>query len=197
MATGMLVTLEGLDGCGKTTAWRTLADRFPDATFTREPTNSWYGEAVRRAVDDPEADPLAELFLYCADHAAHLAETVRPALADGRLVVSDRYLDSRLAYQGATLAPVLDDPMGYVRGLHEPFTVVPDLTCYLEVDVDEAVARSERATKFEDAAFLEQVRHNYDRLVERDPERFAVIDASRPPGAVADAIGAAIEAARA
>src|SRR6056297_2991479 len=101
----MLVTLEGLDGSGKTTVWERLrADDAVDATFTREPTDSWYGESVQRSIDDDDADSLAELFLYTADHAAHPADTVRPALEAGELVVSDRYSDSRYAYQGATLA---------------------------------------------------------------------------------------------
>ncbi|MFW6000086.1 MAG: dTMP kinase, partial [Halorubrum sp.] len=77
----MLITLEGLDGSGKTTVWEALHDVYPDATFTREPTDSWYGEAVGRSMGDPDADPVAELFLYTADHANHLSETVRPALA--------------------------------------------------------------------------------------------------------------------
>ena len=114
----MLLTFEGLDGSGKTSALSRLrdSDAVPaDAVFTREPTETWYGEAVQRSIDDPGADALAECFLYTADHAAHLAETVRPALADDRAVVSDRYADSRFAYQGATLAthPHLDvaDPL--------------------------------------------------------------------------------------
>ncbi|OYR80375.1 dTMP kinase, partial [Halorubrum distributum] len=117
----MLITLEGLDGSGKTTVWEALQDVYPDATFTREPTDSWYGEAVGRSMGDPDADPPAGLFLYTADHANHLSETVRPALADGDLVISDRYSDSRFAYQGATLARAdagIERPVEYVRGIH-------------------------------------------------------------------------------
>jgi len=98
----MLVTLEGLDGSGKTTVWEALRERYPEATFTREPTDdSWYGEAVYRSIEDDDADPLAELFLYTADHADHLSRVIEPALERGDLVVSDRYSDSRFAYQGA------------------------------------------------------------------------------------------------
>ncbi len=96
----MLVTLEGLDGSGKTTVWESLQDRFSDAVFTREPTDdSWYGDAVYRSIEDDDADPLAELFLYTADHAAHLSRVIEPALERGDLVISDRYSDSRFAYQ--------------------------------------------------------------------------------------------------
>jgi dTMP kinase len=177
----MLVTLEGLDGSGKTTVWEALQAVYPDAEFTCEPTESWYGEAVERSLAADDADPVAELFLYTADHAAHLADTVRPALADGRLVVSDRYSDSRYAYQGATLEGVVDAPLEYVRGIHLPFTVEPDLTIYLDVDPETAAERSAGANKFERVEHLRQVKSNYDRLVSNEPGRFRRIDATRPP----------------
>ena len=194
----MLVTLEGIDGSGKTSAWEALRDRYADAdgrtfAFTREPTGSWYGDAVRRSIEIPDADPLAELFLYTADHAAHLSRTVRPALDRGEIVVSDRYSDSRYAYQGASLEGVLDRPVAYVRGIHEPFTRPPDLTVYLDVDPEVGAARSGATDKFERASFLDRVRENYERLIEADPDRFVRVDASRSPGTVADAVAAAVE----
>ncbi|WP_049937118.1 dTMP kinase [Haloplanus natans] len=182
----MLLTLEGLDGSGKTTAWRALRDRYPDAVFTREPTDSWYGEAVARSIADADADPLAELFLYTADHADHLSRVIRPALDEGSLVVSDRYSDSRIAYQAATLADHLDDPLGYVRSIHEPFSRPPDTTLYLDVDPDTAAERSGGTNKFERADYLSVVRENYERLLADDPERFVRIDATQPPQAVLD-----------
>lgn len=172
----MLVTLEGLDGSGKSTACRHLREWFQSAVFTREPTTSWYGDAVRRSVDDSDADPVAELFLYCADHAAHLSETIIPALDDDRLVISDRYVDSRIAYQGVTLRDRIDDPARFVRELHEPFTVMPDLTCFIEVDIPTAVQRSGGATKFERRPFLEAVATEYDRIIDAEPQRFTIID---------------------
>lgn len=193
----MLITLEGLDGSGKTTVWEALRDVRPDAVFTSEPTDSWYGEAVSRSIGDPDADPLAELFLYTADHADHLAGTVRPALADGRVVVSDRYSDSRFAYQGATLARsdvALDgtDPLEYVRGVHAPFSRPPDATIYLDVDPATAVERSGRTDKFERTDYLAAVRDNYERLIDAEPERFHRVDATRPPEAVTDRVEAIV-----
>ncbi|MBX0325347.1 dTMP kinase [Halomicroarcula sp. F13] len=193
----MLVTLEGLDGSGKTTVWERLRtdDALPgDATFTREPTDSWYGEAVQRSIDDDEADSLAELFLYTADHAAHLADTVRPALDDGRLVVSDRYSDSRYAYQGATLAASdhFEDPLDYVREVHAPWTRPPDLTVYLDVDPETAARRSGATNKFETAEYLAEVGENYERLVAADPERFVRVDATAAPDTVYDRVRSAI-----
>ena len=188
----MLVTLEGLDGSGKSSAAARLqeSDAVPeDAVFTREPTGSWYGDAVRRSIESPEADSLAELFLYTADHAAHLAETVRPALAEDRVVVSDRYSDSRYAYQGATLAahPDLDvsDPLEYVREVHEPWTRPPDATIYLDVDPETGAERADASNKMEQVAFLERVRDNYEQLLADDPDRFVRIDATRPQDEVA------------
>lgn len=185
----MLVTLEGLDGSGKTTVWESLRERYPDAVFTREPTESWYGDAVYRSIDADDADPLAELFLYTADHADHLSRIVRPALADGDLVISDRYSDSRYAYQGATLADSgIDDPLAYVQSIHEPFTHSPELTIYLDIDPETAAERSGKTNKFEQSSYLRRVQENYERLIDADPERFVRVDASQSPAAVVDAV---------
>jgi len=190
----MLVTLEGLDGSGKTTVWEALRaeDRLAEATFTREPTDSWYGEAVQRSIEDPDADPLAELFLYTADHAAHLAETVRPALERGDLVISDRYSDSRYAYQGATLEGRLAAPLRFVQRIHEPWTRPPDLTVYLDVGPELAAERSGATNKFERVDSLQRVRENYERLVAAEPDRFVRIDAGRPEDAVLEDARAAV-----
>ncbi|MBP1900979.1 dTMP kinase [Halorubrum trapanicum] len=180
----MLITLEGLDGSGKTTVWEALHDVYSDATFTREPTNSWYGDAVYRSLSDPDADPLAELFLYTADHANHLSETVEPALADGDLVISDRYSDSRFAYQGATLARAdvdIERPLEYVRGVHAAFSRPPDATIYLDLDPKTAAERAGRTDKFERDGYLAAVGENYERLIDADPGRFHRVDATRSP----------------
>lgn len=184
----MLVTLEGLDGSGKTTVCEALSQTYPDATFTREPTDSWYGEAVSRSISDEEADPLAELFLYTADHADHLSRTVRPALESGNLVISDRYSDSRYAYQGAALEGVITRPMEYVRGVHSPFTRPPDLTLYFDIDPETGAKRSGATNKFEQSDYLERVRENYERLLDAEPARFVRIDASRSPEEVIEAV---------
>jgi len=184
----MLVTLEAIDGSGKTTVWEALHEDYPDATFTREPTETWYGEAVNRSIEDDDADPLAELFLYTADHAAHLAETVRPALDQGDLVISDRYSDSRYAYQGATLEGEIDKPMRYVQDVHEPFTVVPDRTIYFDVDPATAARRSGKTNKFEQDAYLTRVRSNYEQLIENDPDRFVRVDATDSRDAVLERV---------
>ena len=191
----MLITLEGIDGAGKSTVHEALRDHdaLAEAVFTHEPTDSWYGEAVRRSLGDGDADPLAELFLYTADHADHLANVVRPALAEGRVVVSDRYVDSRYAYQGAALDGELDRPLEYVRGIHEAFTRPPDATLYLDVDPRSGAERAGASDKFETAGHLAAVQANYERLIEAEPERFVRIDATRPPEDVVAAAEGAID----
>jgi dTMP kinase len=192
----MLITLEGIDGSGKSTVWEALHDSATidrPATFTMEPTNSWYGEAVKRSLSEETADPLAELFLYTADHAAHLDRTVRPALEAGELVVADRYSDSRYAYQAASLAGVIDRPLEYIMGVHEPWTRAPDATIYLDVDPETGAERSAGANKFEKVDFLAAVRENYERLLAADPGRYVRIDASQPPEAVLESVEGHLE----
>jgi len=189
----MLVTLEGLDGSGKTTCWEHLQSVAPDVVFTREPTESWYGDAVRRSIRDDDADPLAELFLYTADHAAHVADTVGPALERGDVVVSDRYSDSRYAYQGATLADRFEDPVGFVRDIHDPWTRPPDVTVYLDIDPETGADRSGATDKFETVSYLSRVRDNYELLIDREPDRFVRVDATRPRDEVQAAVAEAVE----
>ncbi|MFW6382505.1 MAG: dTMP kinase [Haloferacaceae archaeon] len=190
----MLITLEGLDGSGKTSCIERLREAdLPEVVFTREPTETWYGEAVRRSIADDDADPLAELFLYVADHAAHVSQTIEPSLDAGGVVISDRYSDSRFAYQGATLSDRFEDSVGFVQDIHQPWTRPPDATIYLDVDPETAAARSGATNKFETASYLETVRENYERLIEAEPERFVRVDATRPAEAVRRDVREAVE----
>ena len=181
----MFVTVEGIDGAGKTTVVGALRDEFDNAAFTREPTGSWLGEAVERAVSEENSEPLSDLFLFAADHADHLHRVIRPALREGRLVVCDRYVDSRYAYQGATLSDRFDDAVAWVRGVHEPWTVYPDLTLLLVVPVETALERKDAEDKYERAGFLREVEANYRRLADEN-DRFVVVDASQDADTVAE-----------
>ena len=181
MPKGRLITLEGIDGTGKSSITKMLKKRFPDAVFTREPTKSWIGKAVKRSIES-DGDPLAELFLFVADHADHIAKVIRPALEEGKLVISDRYSDSRYAYQGATLSNIFDDAMGWVESIHRGWTIVPDLTVLLTIDPSIAITRCGirgEKTKFEQIEFLNTVQGNYIGLAKREPERFVLVDAGQ------------------
>ena len=189
----MLITVEGIDGSGKSAVCAALEARFPHVVTTAEPTASWYGDAVRRSIEDDDADPLAELFLYTADHADHLAARIRPALEQGQVVISDRYIDSRYAYQGTSLDGIVDAPLDFVIDLHEPWTRIPDHTIYLDVSPAIGSTRSGATNKFEQAAFLEQVATNYEAIIDRYPDRFVRVDAEKPLNHVVDVVAATVD----
>lgn len=182
---GKLITFEGIDGSGKSTITEKLRKN-PEIKafkpiFTREPTRGTLtGDAVEKAIQS-DIDQLAELFLFTADHAEHLAKLVKPALENGKIVISDRYSDSRYAYQGVTLKTRLENPLEWVKELHRGWTVVPDLTFLFdirpEISIERCGKRGEQS-KFEKLEFLRGVRELFLKLAADDPERFVVIDAS-------------------
>ncbi|ODV50224.1 MULTISPECIES: dTMP kinase [Methanohalophilus] len=180
---GKLVTIEGIDGSGKTTIMEYLKQNpvYSDIIFTREPTKDWIGQAVMRAIHS-DVDPLAELLLFTADHAEHIRNTIKPAIKTGRVIISDRYSDSRVAYQSSTLKDRLDEPVEWIKQLHRGWTVVPDLTLLLDIDPEIAVSRCnsrDAQTKFEKVDFLSEVRNVFLQLAEENPQRFVIIDASQ------------------
>lgn len=179
----VLVTLEGIDGTGKSTLHAALKEPLADLNpiFTREPGATWIGEQVRRAIAE-EIDPVTEALLFVADHAAHLAKVVRPALAEGRIVISDRYIDSRFAYQSAMLERIVPEPMQWLRQVHDAWTIIPDLTILLTIPPEKALARlgpERKREHFEEQEFLEKVQRNYFSLAEEDPSRFVIVDAQK------------------
>lgn len=187
---GLLATFEGIDGSGKTTVVRAVADALrkagADVVETVEPTTTWLGDAVKRALHEP-LDPVAEALLFGADHAGHVAR-LRGLLGSPRIVLSDRYNDSCFAYQGAALAGRVPDPISWLRSLQRPFDLPPDLTLLLDVDPKAAVARlagRPGKARFEREEFLGKVRANYLWLAKEEPGRFVVLDASRGRDAVA------------
>jgi dTMP kinase len=186
----VLITVEGVDGAGKTTLARSLGQKL-GAIVLREPGGVEVSERIRALVQDPalEVDPRAEALLYAAARAQLVAERVRPALASGQTVVLDRFVDSSLAYQGGGRG--LE-----VRGINEFATggLTPDVTLLLRVDPREARARKHGAPdrlESEPDAFFEAVARAYDALAAAEPARFRVLDASVPAEEV---LGAALAA---
>ncbi len=178
----MLITIEGIDGTGKSTLIRNLSEILSDMNpvITREPGSTWIGEQVRRGIAE-EIDPVAEALLFTADHAAHIRDVIRPALSAGKVVISDRYSDSRYAYQSVTLDSILSDALGWLEAVHHGWTIVPDRTYLLTIPVEEAMKRlsanRDTAEHFEKADILSRVQKNYLMAAERDPERFVIVDA--------------------
>ncbi|MCT8337391.1 dTMP kinase [Methanoculleus sp. Afa-1] len=194
----MLITIEGIDGSGKSTLLARLRELLADLDplFTREPGATWVGESVRRAIAE-RMDPITEALLFCADHAAHIDTLIRPALNEGRLIISDRYADSRFAYQPVVLDGVIPDPLSWLRRIHEGWTIRPDRTFLLVLPVDDAVSRlgpEKKREYFENAAILSRVQENYLGLAAADPSRFVIVDALLPREEVARFIADEIRA---
>jgi dTMP kinase len=192
----MLITLEGIDGSGKSTLHESLRELLADLDplFTREPGATWVGDQVRRAIKE-QIDPITEATLFVADHAAHLAKVVRPALAEGRLVISDRYSDSRYAYQSVTLQGIVPDAERWLRDMHDGWTIIPDTTFLCVLPVDAALTRLKPDTErehFEKRGTLEKVQNNYLTYAKAEPSRFVIVDAMLPPEIVAKFVADAI-----
>jgi dTMP kinase len=196
---GLFVTFEGIDRSGKTTQARLLCEALgDDALGVREPGGTEAGEAVRTVLKDPGV-PLAgetEALLFAAARAELVVEVILPALAAGRVVVSDRFLDSSLAYQGGArglgIEAVQQVNRFATRGLR------PDLTFLLEISPDDAAARAGESDRFEDegAALQQAVLNAYEGLVEADPGRWRRVDATRAPEEVHADVLAEVEATR-
>jgi dTMP kinase len=185
----MLISLEGIDGAGKTTVAARLAEAL-GAVLLREPGGVALAERIRELVKDPalHVDPRAEALLYAAARAQLVAEQLRPRLAAGETVVIDRFVDSSLAYQGAGRGLGVEE----IRRLNLFGTggLLPDRTLLLRIEPEVALARAagrgEAADRLEREAghFFVAIAAAYDALAAAEPERFTVIDAAQPPGAV-------------
>lgn len=198
MARGRFITFEGVDGSGKSTQARRLAERMPGALLTREPGGSPGAEEIRALVltgDPGRWSPETELLLFTAARRDHLEKTIDPALERGQTVICDRFADSTRIYQGATRGDLRDR----VDRLH---TLMigrePDLTFIIDMDpataLERTAARRDAESRFEEfgLALQERVRDGFLALAEQFPERCVVIDGNRPPEAVAEDIAARV-----
>ena len=192
MSKGFLVSLEGPEGAGKTSVLEALIpileDRGVEVLTTREPGGVLIGEKIREVILDPshtEMDPKTELLLYIASRRQHLVEKVLPALAAGKLVIMDRFIDSSVAYQGFGRGLDIDA----IDWLNEFATdgLRPDLTLYFDIEVEEGLARiaanSDREINRLDMEGLDlhrKVRQGYLSLLEKEANRIVKIDASLP-----------------
>ena len=187
---GKFITFEGIDGSGKSTQLRMLAgdlrQRGVDVLTSCEPGGTPLGRRLREAFLEAEETvaPMAELLLFAADRAQHVDLLIKPSLADGRVVISDRYADATFAYQGAgrgfdvdTVNQVIHLATGGLK---------PDLTLFFDIPIETALQRrntrgeEEKSNRmdFEAAEFYERVRQAYLGIAARETERFKVIDAN-------------------
>jgi dTMP kinase len=193
MKRGRFITLEGIEGAGKSTVARYLAEwlgaRGIRACLTREPGGTALAERVRNIVLERGAEeltPVTETLLMFAARGIHLETLIRPALARGEWVVCDRFTDATRAYQsgGRGVSRILVEELA--RAIHP--TLTPDCTLLLDLPVDVGLARSKKRSgdaptdRFEaqPAVFFERVRAVYLELARREPQRFKIIDASVP-----------------
>lgn len=200
---GLFITLEGGEGAGKSTQIEHLRRWFSelgrDVLVTRQPGGTPLAEEIRTLLlhrPDQPVDELTELLLMFAARAQFLAERVRPALAEGAVVLCDRFTDSTYAYQGGGRGmprAAIDTLAGLVHG-----DLQPDLTLLLDLPVREGMARAAGRSEAdrieqEDLAFFERVRAAFLDQATREPERITVIDAAQAPEAVWHAIRSCLE----
>ena len=201
MSQGLFITLEGPEGAGKTTQLARLEARLRAAgqavTVTREPGGTPLGTRVREVVLDPAVDiePLGEFLLYSASRAQLVREVLRPALTRGETVLCDRYADSSLAYQGAARGlslPLLRQLTAEVTG-----GLTPGLTVLLDLDPALGLQRAARRGQPDrleqaDLNFHRRVRQGFLDLAYAEPQRFLVLDATRPEAELEAEIWAAV-----
>ncbi len=198
----MFISFEGIDGVGKSTQADLLEayllSRSREVLRTFEPGDSELGRDIRKLLlHSGHVDARAEALLYAADRAHHVATVIRPALDEGKVVITDRYLDSSIAYQGAGRIlganEVRDLSMWAIRGL------LPNLTVLLDLDAEAAVTRRSKTgdapdrLEREKVEFFEAVRSSYLELAAAEPERFLVVDARLTVDEIQSAIRARVD----
>ncbi|HRH44258.1 MAG TPA: dTMP kinase [Pyrinomonadaceae bacterium] len=188
---GKFITLEGIDGSGKSTQLRLLADdlrfRGYNVLTTQQPGGTPLGRRLREAFleTDENVAPMAELLLFAADRAQHVEFLIKPALQEGKIVLSDRYADATVAYQGAgrgfsptTIKQVVKLATDGLK---------PDLTLFFDLPVGLALQRTNKRDEMgelknrldkENSEFYERVRRAYLEIIDKDPKRFRIIDAT-------------------
>ena len=178
---GLFVSLEGIDGSGKTTQAKLLAKELGEGTvLVREPGGTELGERLRDLIlkSSDLLSPMVELQLFCVARSQLVDQVIRPALDEGRTVVSDRFSDSSVAYQGGGRGL---DPAD-VRNLCDIVTegLWPDLTIYLKIDPDEAFSKLADSDRIESEGvdFQRKVAEGYERIAAEEPERVRVVDAN-------------------
>jgi dTMP kinase len=205
---GIFITFEGPEGSGKTTQIKLLTAYLETAGYdvlsTREPGGTAIGDQIRAVLHDLDNTAMvdeAEVLLYAASRAQHVGQLIRPALAQGKIVISDRYADSTLAYQGYGRGLDLDALQQITAFATGGLT--PNLTLYLDCPVEEGLQRKQRARSLgkgewnrldqEAVAFHRRVHQGYLALIAAEPDRWCVLNAHRPIEELQQEIQQAVE----
>ncbi len=183
---GKLITFEGIDASGKSTLSKEVGKRLKfegfDVVLVSEPTKTWLGETVRRAMES-RIYPISEALLFTADHA-NLVSNIEKWLENGKIVICDRYNDSSYAYQGVQLKSILKqkkiDSVKWLKKMQKPLTIIPDITFLLVVKPEESLSRISYRTrsKFEKVKFLNAVQKLYLSFADAE-KRYRKLDATK------------------
>ncbi len=198
---GLFITFEGLDASGKSTQIEILENRLTEMGYaplvTREPGGTALGEKIRKLLLDKENSdmlPVTEAYLYAASRAQHVGQVIRPALDEGRIVISDRYLDSSIAYQGwgRGLGSMVEEINAAAAA-----GIMPDLTILLMTDPGDFEKRrnsgSEDRIEAEQSSFHELVRRGFEYAAENNRERILMLNGRRPIEDIAAEVQTAVE----
>jgi thymidylate kinase len=184
----LFITFEGGEGAGKTTLIKQIVHELTSRNLplitTREPGGTPLGEEIRRLLLEPSAlSPYAELSLFLASRAQHIAQVIRPSLAENKIVLCDRFNDSSIAYQGAARGLGVEQVSKTCAFISQ--NLKPDLTLYLDLDPQIGLSRIQQRSKdrieAEALAFHISIRNAFHDLAKQEPERLRLLDASQPP----------------
>lgn len=197
MEKGIFITFEGIEGSGKSTQVKILAEKLQKKGFktvvTFEPGDTEFGSKIREILLSPslKINPLSELLLYFADRVQHVSEKINPYISEGFIVISDRFTDSTLAYQGYGRGISLDLINNLNKILLNEFK--PELTILLDLPAEQGLARNRNINKndkfeFEDLSFHKKVREGFLKLAALETERFIIVDATKTVEEIASEI---------
>jgi len=176
---GYFIAFEGIDGCGKSTQAKILANKCKqiglEPVLTREPGATTAGQSIRKILFETELNPLTEAYLFAADRAEHINNVIKPALNSDKVIISDRYLLSSIVYQGIGKGlgvDIIRDINNYaIRGIN------PDITLILDIPVDMALKRLHNKSRFEYLQLQETVREGFIEEASKDPN-LVIVDAT-------------------